>query len=139
MYYKGEGVPKDYSKAAEWLVKAAEQGHANAQFLLGTMYTDGKGVLKDSIKAAEWLAKAAEQGDASAQHIIGMMYADGDGVPKDLVMAYKWTNLAGASANESVAEKSRRFRDSLAKVMTPEQIAEAQRLSSTFKPTPRLR
>src|SRR5262245_20674084 len=36
-YFKGEGIPQDYAKAAEWFRKAAEQGDAKAQRLVATM------------------------------------------------------------------------------------------------------
>ncbi|KAI8594683.1 hypothetical protein EDD21DRAFT_421428 [Dissophora ornata] len=41
MYFNGEGVPQDYSKAMEWYLKAANQGHASAQPNLGgsSMYS----------------------------------------------------------------------------------------------------
>jgi hypothetical protein len=64
MYYLGEGVPQDYTKAAYWFQKAAEQGHAQAQCNLGVMYRDGQGVPKD--EAAYWFQKAADQGHAWA-------------------------------------------------------------------------
>ncbi|KAF8924358.1 hypothetical protein BGZ58_001889, partial [Dissophora ornata] len=35
MYFSGEGVPQDYSKAMEWHLKATNQGHATAQCNLG--------------------------------------------------------------------------------------------------------
>ena len=31
MYSYGDGVPEDQARAAAWLEKAAEQGHADAQ------------------------------------------------------------------------------------------------------------
>lgn len=37
-YYKGQGVPKNNGKAMKWFKKAAEQGHADAQYNLGVMY-----------------------------------------------------------------------------------------------------
>ena len=39
----GEGVPKDDREAVGWWRKAAEQGHAVAQFSLGSMYDLGRG------------------------------------------------------------------------------------------------
>ena len=35
-YYYGDGVGKDLRKAEEWYRKAADQGHAGAQFHLGS-------------------------------------------------------------------------------------------------------
>ena len=44
--------------------KAAEQGDASAQLMLGLMYYNGIGVTQDLFEAAFWLRRAAEQGDA---------------------------------------------------------------------------
>jgi hypothetical protein len=57
------------------------------------------------------------------------MYAIGRGVPKDYVLAYKWHNLAAAQGYE----KAKKNRDILHTMMTPQQIAEAQRLSREFR------
>ena len=73
--------------------------------------------------------KGAEQGDAKAQHNLGVCYAFGLGVAKDDVIAYMWYNLAAASGHES----GKKGRDLLAKRMTAEKIAEAQRLSRDWK------
>ena len=47
-------------------MKAAEQGHADAQDELKFCYDEGKGTEIDSKKAAYWLSKATEQGHAKA-------------------------------------------------------------------------
>ncbi|MDB4413461.1 sel1 repeat family protein, partial [Pirellulaceae bacterium] len=84
------GVPEDKAEAAKWYRKAAEQGDAKAQFLLGMSYTLGKGVTKDDAEAVKWYRKAAEQGSAKAQYLLGLSYANGDGVLKDSKEAAKW-------------------------------------------------
>ena len=66
-YESGEGVRLDFAEAAKWRRKAAEQGHAEAQFSLGMMYDIGLGVPKDYAEAAKWVRKAAEQGNADAK------------------------------------------------------------------------
>ncbi len=67
----------------------------------------------------------AEQGHAEAQYNLGVMYVQGQGVPKDYVLAHMWLNLAaGKGMKEAV-----KGRDFLRKLMTPDQIAEAQRLA----------
>ncbi|MBP5787576.1 MAG: sel1 repeat family protein, partial [Kiritimatiellae bacterium] len=43
--YFGRGTERDYAAAAEWYRKAAEQGHAAAQCLLGVMLAEGRGGL----------------------------------------------------------------------------------------------
>ena len=35
MYQEGQGVPINYKEAAKWYRRAANQGHARAQFFLG--------------------------------------------------------------------------------------------------------
>lgn len=78
----------------------------------------------------EALRRAAEQGDADAQFNLGLVYAQGFGVAKDYVQAYMWWNLAAAAGNEEAATN----RGIIEARMTPEQIAEAQRLSRNWVP-----
>ena len=44
--------------------QSADQGFAEAQFGLGTLYEDGKGVEKSDAVAMAWYRRAAEQGYA---------------------------------------------------------------------------
>ena len=44
MYKKGWGVDKSNEKAALWYHKAANQGHAHAQFNPGWIYGQGQGM-----------------------------------------------------------------------------------------------
>ena len=67
-YEKGKRASsKDDKEAVKWYTKAAEQGHAVAQYALGVAYYYGEGVLKDFKEAVKWWTKAAEQGIAKAQ------------------------------------------------------------------------
>ncbi len=68
---------------------------------------------------------AAEQGHADAQFNLGLMYARGEGVLLDYVLAYMWFNLAAAQGNEEAPK----IRGIVAEYMTPDQIAEAQRMA----------
>lgn len=70
----------NHAKAFEWYTKAANQGHAKAQYALGFMYAEDLGVSQDYQKAVEWYTKAANQGNAKAQHNLGWMYKNGQGV-----------------------------------------------------------
>jgi len=127
-YRDGDGVPQDHAEAFRWFCRAAERGHADAQFELGSCYFKGHGVPRDSAQAAHWYRKAAEQGLTQAQCKLGVMHSNGEGVPKKNVAAYKWYNLAAAQGDEPAA-KNRRL---IEQKMTPQQIAEAQRLSAQF-------
>ena len=125
MYDLGRGVPQDDAEAVRWYRLAAEQGGTGAQYNVGIMYQDGRGVPQDETEAVRWYRLAANQGFATAQYNLGFMYRAGRGVPQDHVAAHMWLDLAGAES----------LRDDVAAGMTPEQIAEAQRLAREWKPT----
>ena len=74
--------------------RAAEQGNALAQTLLGEIYRYGRGVPQDYQQAASWYRKAAEQGSAEAQFNLGNMYRYGRGVPSDCQEAVSWYRKA---------------------------------------------
>lgn len=56
----------DYEAAVKWYKRAAEQGHASAQYNLGEMYFKGQGVTQDYTRAYMWWEIAASQGDENA-------------------------------------------------------------------------
>ena len=55
-------------------------------------------------------------------------------MPQDYVEAHKWLNLAAALSQGDNQKAMADTRDGLAKQMTPQQIAEAQRLAREWKP-----
>lgn len=75
----------------------------------------------------KWFRKAAEQGCDESQFYLGLMYALGKGVPRDDVLAYMWFNIS--DANGLGLGRGESIRDILEVILTPEQLAEAQRLS----------
>lgn len=79
-----------YADAVKCYLKAAECGHADAQFNLGVCYQSGTGVEKNMAEAAKWFSKAAEQGHSSAQDSLGICYYSGTGVEKNVTEAAKW-------------------------------------------------
>ena len=60
--YVGERVPGDYSQAAYWFRKSAEQDNQRAQDFLAGMYLSGDGVVKDDQRAYFWYLLAAANG-----------------------------------------------------------------------------
>jgi TPR repeat protein len=55
-------VERDFTEAARWYRKAADQGYYFAQANLGFCYLLGRGVGKDPDEAVRWFCKAAKQG-----------------------------------------------------------------------------
>ena len=113
--------------AVEAIRLAAEQGN------LGFMYASGRGILEDDAEAVRWYRLAADQGHGVAQGGLGFMYANGRGVPQDYVVAHMWYNLAGAQSSSDERDILVKAQDALGAEMTPEQIAEAQRLAREWK------
>jgi hypothetical protein len=66
LYYKGQGVPRDYAKAVKWWQKGAEQGTAEAQLALGLAYANGQGLPQDNTLAYMWFDLASTQGQENA-------------------------------------------------------------------------
>jgi TPR repeat protein len=118
----------DYYSAFRICTKAAEQGNSGAQYNLGLMYDTGEGTPQDYKQALYWYTKAAEQGNSGAQSQLGFAFYLGEGTPKNNVLAYVWWNIAAAQGDESAANN----RGIIEKEMTPNQIAEAQKLSKEY-------
>jgi hypothetical protein len=129
IYYKGQGIPRDYPEALNWFRKAARQGYLPAQYNAGYMYEKGEGAPQDYEKAKDYYLQAAKQGNRQAQYNLGNLYEKGQGVERNEVEALMWYNLA-ASQEEPQA---RAARDRITVWMTPAQVAEAQRRAREFK------
>lgn len=137
MYARGRGVPLDEVEAGNWFRSAADRGNAGAQLALANMYAQGRGVPQDYAEAAKWYRMAAEQGDPQAQYNLGLSYAKGEGVSQDNVSAHMWFNVAASrfaasdAAGRGLAISNR---DVVAREMTSEEIAEAQKRARDWKP-----
>ena len=83
----------------------------------------------DFATAMQIMRPLADQGHVTAQTVVGLLFYFNYG--GDYVSAYMWFNLAAAHGN-SFAEM---FLKDTADKMTPEQIAEAQKLARKWRPT----
>jgi len=98
-YEKGDGVPKDSTKAVALYRKAAEKGDAAGEYHLGRMYRDGEGVQRDAAQAAQWFTKSAQQNNSDAQNELGMMYQRGQGERPDDNEAASWYRKSAEQGN----------------------------------------
>ena len=85
MYESGFGVEPNQESALEWYRKSADQGHAKAQYWMGSTFYFAqmrlfvRGVMRGDLpvmgishdEAVAWLRKAAEQGHVEAQKDMG--------------------------------------------------------------------
>jgi TPR repeat protein len=124
MYVYGWGVSRDYVKGAQLLLPAAEGGVAEAQYELGKLWVDGRGLPQSDAEMVKWHTRSANQGFHKALNAMGEMHAWGYGVKIDYVRSYMWYTLAIRAGDKDQAHA----RDYVAGKMTPEQIAEAERL-----------
>lgn len=102
-----------FNTSFEIMLPLAEEGNANAQNLVGTMYFFGQGVNADKSQAARWYKKAAKQGLAEAQYNLGNMYRVGWGldparpelIKPDIRKAIRWYRKA-AKAGDVLAQRA---------------------------------
>jgi hypothetical protein len=81
----------------------------------------------------QWMCLSAHQGDQNAQYVLGKYYRQGSNlVLQDPIEAYKWLSLAAKDGDAT----TKRLRDVFARQLTPEQIAEAERLVAEWEPNP---
>lgn len=104
MYDDGQFVEKDPAEAHRWFLRAANQGHVQAELALANQFLDGRGTARDNVQAFNWYKKAAEGGDMTAQYVAGSFYErGGDGVEGNLNVARAY--YAAATAQGDPAAK----------------------------------
>lgn len=110
LYLQGQGVKRDYVKAAYWYEKANDRDGYLSLCLIAQYYEEGVNVPKDSIKAFNLYKKAAEHNVPEAQCIIGVYYYNGSSaVSKDRRKAIYWFSKAA----EQGYEKAKNVLDSI--------------------------
>jgi TPR repeat protein len=110
---------------AVWLEKRAREVDAAATYFLAYSAPNWKVRFK-------LFCLSAHEGFGEAQHEVGRYYGWGiKPVQRDRVEGYKWVSLAEASGEQSAMQI-----DALAKNMTREQIAEAERRAAMWEPHP---
>ncbi len=99
---KGD-VPPDLERARSWYEKAAEAGHAWAQFALGNIHDLAEGTPRNHLAARKWYLAAAQQHVAEAQMHLARMLQAGRGGPADLPEAAQWYERAANGGHELAA------------------------------------
>lgn len=83
------------TRGAALLRRAADGGHAKAQFRYGLLLATGRaGLTINHLEAARWCQAAADQGLAEAQFNLGLLLATGTGVDADAASAGYWLRMA---------------------------------------------
>ena len=85
----------DFETALKEWRPLANQGYADAQWALASMYQYGDGVRQNYATAFKWYKLSAEQGNAIAQNSLGELYRQGQGVSQDRIRELMWFNEIG--------------------------------------------
>jgi TPR repeat protein len=95
MYHSGNLGDDQRSNCIPWFLKAAAQGNAEAQAIVGELpkYYPNSELLK-SVNTIQTLRQGAESGNLNAQFQLARRYQTGDGVHQDLIEAFKWMQMA---------------------------------------------
>ena len=101
---------RDYATAVAELTPLAEDGDAEAQFLMGFVYYHD-GIIQDYAETLKWWRLAAEQGHTVAQFNMGIMYDAGRGVAEDNAEAMKWYRRAAEAGYADAQYKMGRIYD----------------------------
>ena len=101
----------DFTTAAKWYRKSAEQDYAPAQYQMGILYSFGWGVEQDYKQAFKWLKEAAIQNYPHAQYQVGAAYTIGQGVKEDRRQALYWFDKACANNIQDACKASNLIRN----------------------------
>jgi TPR repeat protein len=98
-YHMGVGgLPRHLPTAMRWYLKAAAQGHVDAQVNLGVILIHDiaqAGGSRNAAQAYHWFKRAAELGDVQAMCYLARMFLQGEGVARDAAGACEWLERAG--------------------------------------------
>ena len=98
-YYGGPDAKELMPEILALYGKAAEQGSALAQYILGVTYSEGWGVSKDDVKAREYFKIAAENNYHFSQYNYAIYLLHGIGAPKDEKEAWSWMRKSSAQGS----------------------------------------
>ncbi len=104
LYARGNalGQAGNYAAAIVLIRQAAEKGHTQAEFALGSMFSNGQGVAMSKEQARIWYERAAAKGHPVALYNLGLYYDRGIGVKADRIRAVDYYKR-GAKAGDGRA------------------------------------
>lgn len=97
------GKAGDFAAALPLIRSAADAGHADAQFTLGTMYANGQGVPLSKTDARLWFERAAQKNHPRALYNLGLYHERGISVPKDMSTALSWYRRGASNGDAQAA------------------------------------
>ncbi|MDL2284795.1 sel1 repeat family protein [Oxalobacter sp. OttesenSCG-928-P03] len=103
IYLNGTGVEKDEEKARHWMMKAAEKGFADAEYVAAYLSQGKAG--GGYAAPLEWTKKAADKGHVMAAFNRGGMLEAGTGVEKNWIEASRWYVYSAGAGNANAIRR----------------------------------
>jgi TPR repeat protein len=100
MYKNGDGVQKNYEKAASLFEKSIKAGNSSAVIGLANMHYFGHGTPQSYEKAYELWEKAAEQDNSEAMYNLSRAYYKGIGVEINFLKAGEYLFMAAENGDQ---------------------------------------
>jgi TPR repeat protein len=108
LYSEGDGVLPNDGISVQWLKRAADSGHIQAQRALPQVENVAENRKKESAEAALKLATirtAADSGNLESQRTLANYYIEGIGVTQDASTAIEWYKKAAQSGDAAAARQ----------------------------------
>ena len=93
----------DRDEAAAQLIRKAESGDPDAQYLVGKLYRDGPVLIPDNVEAQYWFDQSARQGHVPAQYALGKLYLTDDAEVHDAELGIQWLEYAAHHGSDCAA------------------------------------
>jgi TPR repeat protein len=129
---RGTGVARDPERAVEWFRQGVARGDLQSMAYLGWAQATGTGTGRDGASGERQLNTAAGAGNLWAMATLAELYREGLALSRDYQRAYTWATIALARGH--TGQSLRAARDELEKLLTPEQVASAQRAAREWSP-----
>ncbi len=117
------------SRDIDFLQRAADNGNAEAMFLLGVCYAQGDRLEQNFRAAAKWFHEASRKGHPAATTSLGFLYSRGRGVRLDQKLAYKLIAEGQSLGDPTAGQLLPRLRQQ----MSPPMLKEAERLAANSR------
>lgn len=94
LFYGEEGVRIDQKRGVKYLKMSIENGFADAEWTLGSIYMKGPQDFRDTSEGRKLLSASAEHGSPRGQYEYALLFYSGETVEKDYVKAVTWWRKA---------------------------------------------
>lgn len=126
------GLAQDSLVALDWYKKAADLRNSFAMVSAGRLYALGRGVSADGNEALRWLRMAASISNYDSYIWIASVYEFGrGGIAKNPTLAHAWYSAIPTNASATTLKAGVDAKERLAKLMSPTEIEEANKLAKT--------